>query len=202
MKYTILDAHIKYFQENGYIEFEDILSIPTLEKAKNDLEKKSIITASSDACKRDLFRKSEIIKKIALNKTICFILKNLTKKQNFRLAFDQLILTQQNPFNETFSLNSLSSFQGLIGGIIINIEPKSLILNDLNKKTNSVFIKSSIPINIKNIFLDSDVFLLIAYGELKTIYKRNLKDPNTNYLKQFGYNFGDVLKDNLHPIVF
>jgi hypothetical protein len=200
MKYTILDAHIKFFQENGLIEFEDIFPFKTLEKIQKALEKKSLISLDT---RRDLFRKSEIIKEIAYNKTISLILKTLTKKQNLRLAFDQLIIkNEKSSFNLEFSLNSLSSFQNLIGGIIVDLSQKSLSLNNLSKKNISIFIKSSTSINIENILLDSDIFLLIAYGELKTVYKCNTNDPNNNYLKQFGYNFGDVLKDSSHPIVF
>lgn len=199
MKYTISDAHIKYFQENGLIEFENLLPKNLLEKAL-DLEKKEIFKHTS---RRDLFRKFEIIKKIAFNKTVSSIFKTLTKKQHLRLAFDQLIIkNEKTPFNEPFSLNSISSFQGLIGGIIINLDHKTFDFNNLNKNTNSIFIKSSVLINIESIFSDSDVFLLIAYGEIKTVYKKSNIDINSNYLKDLGYNFGDTLKDYLHPIVF
>lgn len=205
MKYTILDAHIKYFHENGFIEFENILSNPIYEKLINacfEIIKKSKESSISSVSKNDLFRTSETFKKIAFNKTITSILKTLTKKQNMRLVFDQLILKEKNSSIENFSLDSFSSFQGLIGGIIIKFDVNYLEINDLNKKNNCIFIKNSTPIKIENFFSDSNFYLLIAYGEIKTVYKHNLNDMNTNFLKKLGYNFGDTLKDELHPIVF
>src|SRR3989304_6239290 len=127
IKLTILDAHIKYFQENGYITFEELLPQNTLQKLVNETE--SIISScEKDPCRRDLFRNSAFIKKIAFNNAISSILKNLTKKQNFRLVFDQLIIKKDIT---SFSLDSDTSFQNLIGGIMINIPPKDLNLNDL-----------------------------------------------------------------------
>lgn len=201
MKYTILDAHINYFRDNGFIEFEDLIPIQNLEKLKKDLVKKSVTNASFDFSKRDLFRSSDAVKKIAFNTTITSILKSLTKRQNLRLVFDQIFLKEDNIF-KTFSLNASTSFQGLIGGIIINIDPNHITSNNLTKKYSSIFINNTISINLENIFLDSEAFLLIAYGEHKTVYKHNQSDPDTNSIKKFGYNFGDVLKDKTHPIVF
>lgn len=201
MKYAILDAHINYFRQNGFIEFEDILSIQNLENLKNDLEKKSIMNTSFDSSRRDLFRSSDAIKKIAFNTTITSILKSLTKRQSLRLIFDQIFLKKDNTL-KTFSLSPSTSFQGLIGGIIINIDPNQITSNNLNKKYSSIFINDTISINLENIFLDSEAFLLIAYGELKTVYKHNQSDHETNSIKKFGYSFGDVLKDETHPIVF
>ena len=153
IKLTILDAHIKYFQENGYITFEELLPQNTLQKLVNETE--SIISScEKDPCRRDLFRNSAFIKKIAFNNAISSILKNLTKKQNFRLVFDQLIIKKD-----------ITSF-------FINLEK-----------------------------LDFDVFLLIGYGEIKTIYKKNMKDPYNTTLKNLGYNYGDLLKDAFHPVV-
>ena len=192
IKLTILDAHIKYFQENGYITFEELLPQNTLQKLVNETE--SIISScEKDPCRRDLFRNSAFIKKIAFNNAISSILKNLTKKQNFRLVFDQLIIKKDIT---SFSLDSDTSFQNLIGGIMINIPPKDLNLNDLNK---IMFVKNSFFINLEK--LDFDVFLLIGYGEIKTIYKKNMKDPYNTTLKNLGYNYGDLLKDAFHPVV-
>lgn len=196
MKFSILDAHVKYFQENGFIQFEDLLPINILQQANKEL-KDIINSCPKDTCRRDLFRNSAIIKKIAFNGTIAFILKNLTKKQNFRLVFDQLIIKKEN--TALFPLDSNSCFQSLIGAVIINIDQKALTLNNLNNKNSLIFIKNSFFINPEK--LDFEVFLLIAYGQLKTIYKQNTQDPYNNYLRNLGYNFGDLLKDALHPVV-
>ena len=42
---------------------------------------------------------------------------------------------------------------------------------------------------------------MIGYADLNALYIPNEKNINKNYLKSLGYNFGDKLKDQTHPII-
>lgn len=42
---------------------------------------------------------------------------------------------------------------------------------------------------------------LVTFTLPNAVYVHNPKDPATNALKQLGYNFGDVLKNEAHPLI-
>jgi len=207
MKFLVLEKEIKYFHENGFIEFDEILSTQELEKLEKEidnlmLKEKNSSPLDSYKAGRDLFRKSDFIKKIALNRNFSSIIKTLSKKRKLRLIFDQAIYSKgKNPFDEMISVDEIYSFQGLICAILLKIDGNSSASSNYlpKKKNNSMFYKSSSPINFEGIYSEPQKFFLLAYGDAKTIYKLNHLDPNGNFLKQFGYNFGDILKDEFHP---
>jgi hypothetical protein len=47
----------------------------------------------------------------------------------------------------------------------------------------------------------SDLYLAL-FALPNAVYVHNPKDPSTHFLKQLGYNFGDVLKNETHPIIY
>ena len=101
------------------------------------------------------------------------------------------------------------SFQGGVCYLLIKLDNNiALDSSNLPKKQGSlIFFKSSDSensslINLEDLYSRSHKFLLIGYGDIKTLYKLNKNDPNLNYLKNFGYSFGDKLKDEFHPVVF
>ena len=208
MKFLILDAQINFYLDNGFIEFENFFSdekIKILENTIDTLTKKDKKLPPIDQYKasHDLFRKSEIIKKIALNTNLINTAKALSKKEPLRLIFDQFLSGSYNPFEKMASLNDISSFQNLYLATIIKINSNPSIAPNLPKKQGSVmFLKTSSLIDFESIFSNDQKFLLICYGDMKTIYVHNKKDPNLDFLKQFGYNFSDTLKDKFHPLVF
>ncbi|NGX44388.1 MAG: hypothetical protein KR126chlam5_00551 [Candidatus Anoxychlamydiales bacterium] len=215
MKYLILDSQINFFQENGFIEFENIFPQEKIQIIENEIDtifksKKNLDFFKQYIAFRDLFRKSSIIKKITLDKSIASIAKTLSNRSSLRLLFDQTFITNKKNLFESFkTINDVISFQGAVCYAVIKLDSNTTIdSNNLPKKQGSLtFFKSSLaenhmPLNLKDLYSNSHKFLLIAYGDIRTLYKLNKNDPNLNYLKNFGYSFGDKLKDEFHPVVF
>ncbi|NGX28261.1 MAG: hypothetical protein K940chlam1_00436 [Candidatus Anoxychlamydiales bacterium] len=210
MKFILLESELKFFKEMGFIEFDNIFSETLIDDLENTID--SLLSSkplpSKDDTKplRDLFRRSDFIKKTLLNKNFKNIIKILTKKERLRLVFDLAIVdTIEYPFEKETPLDNLFSFQGLILGVLIKLDSKkNSEINYLPKKRgNATFFKSSLPINLAQIYhLKKQKYLLIGFGEAKTIYKLNTNDAQVNYLKELGYSFGDVLKDKFHPLIF
>ena len=211
MKFLILQIEINFFEKEKFIEFTNVFSETRINDLENEIDNlcfQTPVLSRSNQLKvlRDLFRRSNLIKKTLLNKNLIQILKILTKKEKSRLLFDLAIVDSfEYPFDKTSTLDELFSFQGLTLGVLIKLDKnKSTDLNYLPKKRGNItFFKSSLPINLSQIYhLRKQKFLLIGFGNTNTIYKLNKNDANVNYLKEFGYNFGDQLKDKSHPLIF
>src|SRR3990167_10305925 len=106
MSFLILDSQINFFKENGFIEFEDILSLEDLNKIEKEI---SIILNKIDSSEKiynsiDLFRKSNILKKITLSTQLASIAANLSKKNLLKIGFDfALYPSIKDFFNKTIS---------------------------------------------------------------------------------------------------
>ncbi|MBN2479219.1 MAG: hypothetical protein JXA94_03240 [Parachlamydiales bacterium] len=214
MKYLVLDSQINFYKEKGYIEFEEILKEEEILALENEIEillKNQLGDLESASfmqrylAGRDLFRKSEFIKKISLRKNLASIAANLNNKKSLRIGYDQAIFSiGKNPFEDMVSLDNISAFQGLICAVIIKLDSNEATTNSYlpSKRSNCIFVKNSFGINFEGIFANEQKFFMITYADLKTIYRLNKKDPCVNSLKKFGYVFGDVLKDEYNPIIY
>lgn len=49
--------------------------------------------------------------------------------------------------------------------------------------------------------VQSDLFFVL-FVRSNSVYVENKNDPETNYLKEIGYFFGDQLKNDTHPLIF
>jgi len=210
MRYLILDSQINFYKEHGYIEFEDILSEEECEILKNEigyiLEKENITNLDPKEVykrSRDLFRKSEKIKKFTLNRKFASIASSLSGIGKLRIAFDQtFFFMKKNIFEKNGPITNINSLQGIVNFMLLKLddsEPKKIGIFP-KKKCGCVFIKSKTLLDFDDLFSNEE-FFLIAYGDLKTVFNPNHKDPNVNFLKQFGYSYGDTLKDATHPIL-
>jgi len=217
MKYLILDSLIKFFDENGFIEFNNVFSSNDLEMLNLEIDKLNLFRHPSFIenfkNSRDLFRKSNNFKKIILNNKIISIIKSLSKEVQFRLALDQVMFTKdKNPFDEKVEVNDFFSLQGLFLIFIVRLDESildpNLSINEvkeediLPKKRGSImFLKNTSFLNFKSMFEKPQKFLIVGFSNFNTLYKIAKKDPNPNFLKTLGYNFGDSLKNSTHPIV-
>ncbi len=220
MKISVLNQHQAFFQQNGFIEFEEVLSIEAIDILTQEIDNllakrleiptfKLIKKTSYDLYRngRDLFRDSALIKSYSLKRNFAEIAKTLSCTNSLRLAYDQAIYSNKvsdNPLMEMASLEEISSFQGILLGLIIRLsdqEDNEGLAFLPSKKGNVTFFKANTPIPLKYIFDQKEKFFMIVYSKVKSIYKLNEDDPNKNYLKKFGYVFGDLLRDKYHPIL-
>lgn len=217
MPLTLSSSHQDFFSNHHYIEFNDLLSsseIKQLQKAIHEAliqrEKKIIETRSPKElfkAGRDLFRDHPIIKKFVLHKRFAKIASALFNEPILRLAYDQALcsFSQGEPiFSQPLSLQQISSFQSIVGGIIIRLSddpnPPDLLPQ---KAGNLLFIAPTFPLPWSSFFQQTpQSFFLITYCGNRTVYVLENTDPHTHALKKLGYGFGDLLEEKTHPIVF
>jgi hypothetical protein len=95
MHHTILNQHIEFFNENGYITFEELVDPWEMELAPG----------------RDLWRSNEAVAKLTCSRKLARIVAQLTGRRPIRLAFDQVGLEG--------TLDEIGSVQGLACGLLL-----------------------------------------------------------------------------------
>lgn len=174
---------------------------------------------------RDLWRENKAIKKVVLRSKLASVAAELAKKPSLRLAFDQTLLSAP-----AFNLNSLpcltrplsltesSCIQGIVGALLLQLsdpystppalpdslddEPAPLALFP-QKKGSGIFFSPSAPLSLEHftaVNQEEIHQLLIVYSVDKSLYKREELDPHIHNLKRLGYQFGDRLKKETHPL--
>lgn len=183
MKTTLSAEQTSFYSKNGYIEFE-INHPPAPEKLERD------------QWRQDAKLKDFLIRKLGP------IALALTGKKQIRLALDQVISKENRP-KKASTLKEMFSIQGFILGAVISNEPvtppKRSSLGILPLPTNAdrvLFFKTDIILDWPH--LGSDIYLVL-FALPNAVYVHNPNDPSTNFLKQLGYNFGDLLKNETHP---
>lgn len=130
------------------------------------------------AAGRDVWRSSGLLKKISLSPQLAEIAAVLSHKKSLRIAYDQRI---QGEFK--FLNHSIKPVIGLF------------VLLENEKVGNVIFFNPKFPPEkLANSFV-------IVYCEPKTQYLYEPKDPHTHLLKKLGYTFGELLRNDTHPLI-
>jgi len=250
MRYITDDMHREFFQENGFIEFESILPekqiqdlrtlteetlCTSLKAKKEDLEQLGAEVLFMAG--RDLWREHPELQKAVSNRGLAATAAELCGTKPLRLAYTQAFssfhadesVDKSNEslkahFQNTFSLNESSSFQGLCCALMICLEHEAIVeegeegeegekeeeeavpegvLDAFPRHTgNGIFFKATAPIDFHRLFDDGkNSYLMIVFSEVKACYVKCELDLHGNALKDLDYNFGDRLNDEAHPIV-
>lgn len=175
---------------------------------------------------RDLWRELPGLKKTIFDLSLVEVAWELCQEKPIRIAFDQLLpknsihmpLDKDEPYHQFMAVNKplaeFSSIQGTLCALIICInestngkealpqrEPESLGSLILPEKAgNGIYISAELPIDFSKINTYSD-YLMIAYARQKSVLISNENDPLGYLHRQWGYNYGDALKDKLNPIL-
>lgn len=152
---------------------------------------------------RDSFREDEKFKQFLL-KTLAPLLLELNRAKVLRLGLTQWI-TEENRPQSYAKLSDMFSMQGFaIGAAIVAKDPEDFNRSDLGlvpmpeKAKNVLIFQPHLLLDWENVHQD---VLLIAFARLDAQYIKQNNDPHKNYLKKFGYSFGDVLKNEAHPLI-
>lgn len=213
-----------FFAKMGYIEFEDLLSPKELDAILKEVE--SALTHplrhfKKDATSlynmgRDIWRRSDTAKKILCHPRFAGIFADLTFHKCLRIAFDQVFsvelpVLEPQPSNETFlrwlmneKMEGMGSIQGSVGGVLICLKPG---LVDPNCPVlvpsipgSGIFFDSQFPIEFHQLYkLKGGLYHFIAYAKQTSLYVPRDEDPNSHFLKAFGYAFGDRIREATHP---
>jgi len=206
MRYTIANQHINYYQEHGFIEFEEIIDRSILEDANKKISKIVDTTDPTSVYKtgRDLFRNDYSFKKISTNSNLAHIAKALTGAKYLQLAFDQVYASNKF-FKLEGALEDYFSFQNLVCIAIIRLDHSTFDYSEHFQVpmqfANVVFVNPERTFDLSSFQNEGQSLFFIGFASNRTVYKSNPIDLNNSNLKRFGYCFGDRLKEEHHPIV-
>jgi hypothetical protein len=183
MQIAIDPKHIRIFQEKSYLALEGLLSP----------EEVALLPLSPGF---NRWRAIPSLRSLAFSKRLTNSLASLTGKRALRLAFDWNL---EPAFSLPLALDQVSSIQGLLGGVILTLSPINHPFFPSNVG-DALFIGPSKPIPWPSVDPKGSL-LLIAYGELDSLFVLKERDPHGFLYKKMGYHPGDRLKNDLHPIV-
>ncbi|MBI5273886.1 MAG: hypothetical protein HY860_02395 [Chlamydiales bacterium] len=212
MRFSISQAQIQFFRDRLFIEFEDLISPQQVALIKEETISNCVSHPYKEAylLNHDLYRKKPTLRKIITSPLFASIVSNLTNKNHIRLAFDQLLFSVPpyenrdlipSMFSGRYNLEQISCVQGLLCGLIINIDAVAPLPNLPSKIGNIVYFSSLWPIDFHELsIIPNQKYLIIGYAKEQAIYRHQPLDPATHELKKLGYVFGDTLVHEHHPI--
>ena len=212
MKFVLTSQQTAFFTQNGHIEFDmeidsDAIFNSALHALKQRLKSSHKSPEEIYSQGRDLWRGEPILQHFLLRK-LAPVIQGLMGKKPVRLACDQWIPAGY-PWDKAIPCKDLFCIQGLALGFLfcretVELPPRSpLGLLPLPEKKGNVLVFQPRLIHdwpqlAKATATD---LYLAAYDLPNSVYIQNPKDPATNYLKQFGYGFGDRLQNEFHPLI-
>ncbi len=228
MKFLLTSDQLYFFQQNGYIEFEQFLTEKQLEiinLAIQEALSPSLTKASSEEQfmgGRDLCHRNQSLFKWACQNHFAHIMSDLIQTRPLRFGFDQWFSSVQESSNlrlkkttehyqsfldQKASLESVSCVKGVAGGLMICLSSGS---GDREKddpfpfhKESVLFMSPSTVWNWNSIRQHpGQNFYMIVYTELSAWYQFQPADPHTHEWKRLGYVFNEKLADQRHPIVY
>ena len=185
MKTTLSAQQHGFYTKNGYLELE-------LPHKELPLSKK-----------RDQWREDKDLLHFLKTK-LGHLALLLSGKTKLRLGMSEWIVDENRP-KTPCKLKEMCSLQAHEICAVLSNEPlipeKKSSLGVLPLPSN----KESVLFFRSNLILDwphvhSDVFLVV-FTLHNGIYIENKNDPETHYLKELGYFFGDSLKNETHPLI-
>lgn len=217
MKLAVVLEHHVFFRQNGYIEFEELISPRLLEELKeqikNSLNKKIEKNPSPEKFfleGRDLWRENESLKKIIFQPSFATIAAELVAQRPLRIAYDQFFpeLTSRTTLYKNFvstprSLNEFSSLDGIACGMLLCLSQKeNSSYPTLLKPGNALFFRADCPMDFNELVQrPNSSYHMIAYSKERSIYEKQDIDPHAYAFKDLGYSFGERLSDKLNPIL-
>lgn len=197
MRYTFTAEQRFFFSKRGYIEFEQLLTPPLLERALSLL--------SGQQSDHEPSRQSAELRTLLMKQLPHSAGCGLLGQPTLRLAFDRLY-SQKSTSQGTIVLESMGSVRPIVGGLLIRLSGYSP--NDPSHPWlpttpgHGTFISPTLPIDQDRLHQEPDcAFWLIAYLGDKALYALTPEDPHTHQLKKLGYIFGDQVEEHTHPLL-
>lgn len=212
MRFALDPQHREFFRKNHYIEFEELLEpsdIEPLKQAIDTILEKRLQKLSDTRNPRELFQVGRnlylddpLLKRTVLHRKFGELAAALFEEKTIRLAYDQALCTKVIPgpvFTLPHSLQQISCFQPLAGGLILRLSPDLASPAFLPKGIGSgVFFSRDFTLPLPEFFqAPHQTLLLIAYAPKVAQYFLEKNDLHTHLPKREGYVFGDRLRTPL-----
>jgi hypothetical protein len=225
MRFALNSDHKEFYTKNGFIEFEELLDAHSVAALQQEIDATLCTRLKTSSIRMaelprtaifesgfDLWRDNSAIKQSLFKTTFTEIAAQLFQANLLRVAFDQYIDTgpgSESPLKEPLSLNAFSCANPLSGALIIRLSETPIDPCDPqvcpipSHAGSAIFLSPDKVIPWAELFSQKDLRLLIlAYASKRTFYRLEKNDPHTHLWKRLGYVFGDLLKDNLHPVLY
>lgn len=235
MKNAVAKEHRDFFQKEGWIEFEGIFTPAQINQYNSAIDEAlsqrlkvtpaQLSKISSEKIflqSRDLWRSSDVLRKLICHPKLAEIAVALTDQRLVRLGYDQLLPAppMKNVVNEQIyapflqkkvPLDDISCVKGLIGGVLIPLSPAIPESSDQNDgpdlfsttQGNVIIVSPTGLIDLKNLYRHpGSRYYLIVYADAFATYCMQPNDPQGSMLKSLGYVYNDKLLDRLHPIIY
>ena len=225
-RFAITADHRHFFEQNGRIEFEQLLTENQLKQANQAIDRALAERLGGDPgnfrgftkdqigkAGRNLFLDSEGVRRLVTGRNLAQIMAELLFAVPLRVAYDQVLTSPMSLgervalFTEPTSLEESSAFQGIKGGVLICLSGGAVGEDEEpglpNLPGNALFLSAEAMIPYEELLKHpkGSRYLLIVYGGQGVVYRRNEQDPHCHALKERDYVFGDRLRDDTHPIV-
>jgi hypothetical protein len=232
MNFTVIREHREFFRKHHWIECDGVVSADELKRLVNGIpavlaertEVKSSLTVKAFdkqnfTIGQDLWRSPAApLKKIILSRSLAGIAGELIEQKPLRFGYDTLFpAVAEMPARDAYAsflqttptLEEMSCIQGVLCGAMLCISGKEPISDDITttlfSKTpgNAVFFSPDWPLPLSEIYQNPGyTYLLLVYVKANAVYCLQQGDPHLHNFKRLGYNFGDRLKEPIHPVVY
>lgn len=206
MKYCVDAQSKRYFEQHHFVVLHELLSQKEV-LALTDLVKPFLKQSE----KRDCALVSNRLQEFFSLPTMIGAAQGLLHQKRLRYGVDWLFSGKHVPWKKEDDFSSLSSLLSVrpivVAALLALTDAKSEPVEVENRLTlphhagdalffdpNELFSWSRIPLP-----KEDQTFLLIAYAGDNALYTMNPEDSWTNELKQYGYGFGDRLREATHP---
>ncbi len=183
-----------FFEKEGYVALEGVLTVQEIERIRTVFQSdipatrwdQELFGKQLFESGYDLFLKHKSkFKDISLQR-IALIASELLDFHPIRYVFDQLCVRHSElPVQDTCSVTGCA--------LVCCISLDNIELN----KGSCLFVRADQAPK-----LDLGLHWILGLGGRNLQYLHNKKDPHTHALKNYGYGFGDALKQSTHPILF
>ena len=218
MRVVVAGEQISFFERFGYLELESFFTeketahlASAVEEEMERRKKKSpsaLLDDPSLLYGYDLAVSCEKIRKELFSLRLAKAAFSLVRKKPLRYAFDTFWKIPE--FSISSSLEDISSVTPLLISAVIALESQRDEVAAVSvpfeyrsfpqHKGSVAFIASKTVITTSSSFPGR--YLVIAYSAGQLMYRLQSQDPNTHFLKRYGYVFGDTLKETTHPVLF
>jgi hypothetical protein len=195
-----------FFSKNGYLELEEMWSPAECQEMRATIAEIKATRPSDGAQGRDLWRDSSLLKNLLLSRKFSSLPLELIGKPALHLAFD-------HSFSSAFSLprptklKDLFCIQGLACILICRFDETSFpfpaqpslgLLPFPRSPGSLLIVQPHLLIHWPPSPLE---LYMIGYALPNSLFIQNSADPAATSMKRLGYNYGDPLKNEFHPLI-
>lgn len=228
MNFTVVREHREFFRKHHWIECDGVVTAAELKRFAEEIplvlderEKEKYLGKAFDknsfSIGHDIWRGRPALRKIILSRGLAGIAGELIEEKPLRFGYDSLFpAVPKHHGNNAYdkflqtqpTLHEMSCIQGVLCGAMLCLSGESDLAGDkptlfCTTPGNAVFFAPDWPLPLQEIYQNPGfTYLLIVYVKANAVYYAQTGDPHLHDFKRLDYNFGDRLKEPLHPIVY